>query len=322
MTILLADIGGTNARFALWDESTGLNHLQIFKTADHPNFNDAVAAYVASCAAQAKIDRAVIAVATAVTGDLIEFANSPWRFSRAAIAAQFGWNQLHVMNDFKAVALSVPHVPRDQLQSIGGGQPQPDQPIGVIGPGTGLGVGYLLPDGRGGWIANSGEGGHVTATPNTPREWAVIEYLLTHKYQSHVSAERLVSGKGIENMYQAICAMDGYTPDAAIDAAQISRRGISGQCPICAEVMQIFCAMLGSVAGNLALTLGAHGGVYIAGGIPVKILDYFKTSEFRARFEAKGRRREYMQSIPTYVITANNFAFLGLAAYGKSNLSR
>ncbi|TAH33809.1 MAG: glucokinase [Alphaproteobacteria bacterium] len=317
MNFLLSDIGGTNARFALTD-GHAVSDLQILKTADYPNLTDAAMAYANEIHKKgAKIDRAVFSVGTAVVSDEIIFPNSPWSFSKSKLQSDMKLSRLDVMNDFKAVALSVPHVDQSKLIQIGGGKAQSNQPIGVIGPGTGLGVGYLLPDGHGNWIANSGEGGHVTAPAMNDLEWQVIQELKREKY-THVSAERIASGKGLINVHQALCAIH-KKPYTEISAEEISKRAISGSDNLCKQALDIFCGMLGTVAGNLALLLGAHGGIYIAGGIVPQIMDYVQQSSFRERFENKGRRRDYLAAIPTYVITQDNLAFLGLSAYAKQH---
>ncbi len=317
MNFLLSDIGGTNARFALTDGSR-VSDVKILKTADYPNLTDAALAYVGEVRKKgAKIDRAVFSVGTAVTSDEIIFPNSSWSFFKSRLQSDLALTRLDVMNDFKAVALSVPHVDKSRLIQIGGGKAQENQPIGVIGPGTGLGVGYLLPDGNGGWIANSGEGGHVTAPAMNDIEWQVIQELKREKY-THVSAERIASGKGLINTHQALCAIY-KKPYVEISAEEISHRAIAGGDDLCKQALDIFCGMLGTVAGNLALLLGAHGGIYIAGGIVPQIMDYVRQSAFRERFENKGRRRDYLAAIPTCVITQDNLAFLGLSAYAKQH---
>lgn len=317
MVFLISDIGGTNARFALTD-GTRVTDIQILKTVDYPNLTDAALAYVNDVRKKgAEITRAVFSVGTAVVSDEIIFPNSPWSFSKSKLQSDLALFRLDVINDFKAVALSVPHVDQSKLIQIGGGKVQADQPIGVIGPGTGLGVGYLIPDGQGNWIANSGEGGHVTAPAIDDLEWQVIQELKREKY-THVSAERIASGKGLINVHQALCAIL-KKPYAEISAEEISRKAISGADDICKQALDIFCGMLGTVAGNLAMVLGAHGGIYIAGGIVPQIMDYVQQSTFRERFENKGRRRDYLAAIPTYVITQDNLAFLGLSAYAKQH---
>lgn len=312
---ILADIGGTNARFAMLDEAGNISQLKILPTEKYTYFADAFRDYLQQINWQGAIEKAVFCVGAPVAGDLISFPNSHWHIKQQEISTQFNIQKLKIINDFTAVALSLPHIPEGSLVKIGEGEIVGGNAKAVLGPGTGLGVGGLVPDGKGGWSPISGEGGHVTLPCVEPREFAIVQQLLAAKY-SHVSAERLVSGKGIVNMYNAICAIEGEKP-LYESAEEISAHGVSAKCKICAEVMERFCAMLGTVAGNLALTLGARGGVYIAGGITPKILDYFKASQFRTRFENKGRSKTYMALIPTYIITYDNPSFLGLKALAE-----
>ena len=193
---------------------------------------------------------------------------------------------------------------------VGGGAPRAHRTIAVLGPGTGFGVSGLVPAGSE-WIALSGEGGHATMAPVSERESAVLD-LMRARFD-HVSAERCISGSGLVNLYNGLAALDGV-PAAPYTPAQITDPEIGAQDPLCCEATAMFCAMLGTVAGNLALSLGAQGGVYIAGGIVPKLGSRFAESAFRERFEAKGRMRPYLASIPTYVITHRLPAFLGCAA--------
>ncbi len=310
--ILLSDIGGTHARFGVWRDGQ-VAAIQVLKTADYENLTEAVLDYLRH--AGLKPARAIFAVGSAVTKDKIVFPNSPWVFSQKQLQADLALDRLKVINDFHAVALSVPLIHQDKLVQIGAGQATPNMPIGVIGPGTGLGVGYLLPDAKGGWIANSGEGGHITAPALNEDIAAMIRHMKQNGF-AHVSAENLASGKGIENMYRALCALRGGD-EKNLNAAEISRLGIAGECAICKSVMEYFCAILGCVAGNLALTLGARGGVYLAGGILPKIADFLKASDFRSYFENKPPRQDYLADIPTYIIMQENLAFLGLSALAE-----
>jgi glucokinase len=217
-------------------------------------------------------------------------------------------DRLEVVNDFTANALALPRLgPRDRRQ-VGGGLPVAQTPIGVLGPGSGLGVSALVPA-AGGWIPLASEGGHATMPAATDREDAVLS-LMRHRFD-HVSAERALSGPGLVNLYAALAELDGI-PAAGYTPAQITDPAIGAADRRCREATEMFCAMLGTVAGNLAVTLGARGGIYIAGGIVPKLGPVFDMSPFRARFEAKGRFRDYLATIPTYVVTNPVPAFLGL----------
>jgi glucokinase len=204
----------------------------------------------------------------------------------------------------------VPALSGAQLEQIGGGSAVEGAPKVLIGPGTGLGMASLVRGHDGRWVAVPGEGGHATAAPTCEREADILRVLW--RQLDHVSIERVVSGMGLENLYRAIATLDGV-PVQPLGAAEVSRQALAHSDAQCVEALQRFCALLGSAAGNLALTLGARGGVYIGGGIVAKLGPYFAASPFRAAFEAKGRFREYLKDIPTFVIRAEDPALLGAA---------
>jgi len=229
--------------------------------------------------------------------------NHHWAFSIRALRNRFGWSRLEVLNDFTALALALPGLTPNQLRQVGGGQPLPGGAIGLLGPGTGLGVSGLLPDGRGGWVPLQGEGGHVSLAAATPREQAVVQRLAAR--HGHASAERAISGAGLVDLHQALCELDGVVLEQPWTPAAISQAGRDGSDAHAQEALQLLCAFLGSVAGNLALTLGAKGGVYLGGGIVPRLGAWFDASPFRERFEAKGRFKAYLQDIPVWVIAAD-----------------
>jgi glucokinase len=252
---------------------------------------------------------AVLAVAAPVDGDRVTLTNHPWSFSADQMRRHFKFTALRVINDFVANALAVPHLADSDRRQIGGGSPAKAAPVGVLGPGSGLGVSTLVESG-GETITVQGEGGHVTMAAADAREAAVLE--LMRRRFDHVSAERFLSGPGLVNLYNALCELSGE-PAAPLTAAQITDPGTEKEIPRAREATTMFCAMLGTVAGNLALTVGARGGIYIAGGIVPKLGARFSQSGFRARFEAKGRFSGYLAAIPTYAITHPEPAFLGAA---------
>lgn len=307
---LVGDIGGTNARFALLNEWGKPVKATTLRTDDFPGLYPTVSAFLKDNNVK-QIDAAAIAVACPVNGDRIELTNNHWSFSIAETAQQLQLSagRLHIANDFEALALAVPHLTDDELIKIGPGSSKASHTVAVIGPGTGLGVSGLVPCGDS-WIPLRGEGGHVSLGVRTSREIAV--YDIMRRQFRHVSAERFLSGDGLQNIQQALRQIDGL--DAReLSAAEITDRGIHDGDAVCSETLQIFCDLLGSCAGNLALTLGAKGGVYIGGGIVPKIADFFAQSGFRQQFEAKGRFQAYLQAIPTYVITAPYPALTGVA---------
>jgi glucokinase len=310
---LVGDIGATNARFALVQPDGKVTARRVYALSEYASLADAIDAYLADESPVAKPVRAALAVAAPVTGREIRMTNHPWAFTIEALQRRFGLEQLHVVNDFVANAVAVPHLAeRDRIQ-IGGGEPIDDAPIGIIGPGTGLGVSALVPSAKGP-VTLAGEGGHVTMTPATPQESAILD-IMRRRYD-HVSAERLLSGAGLVNLYGTWCELAG-TPAASFTAEQITSPLIWDQDPRTRETTAIFCAMLGTVAGNLALTLGARGGIYIAGGIVPRMAASFAQSEFRSRFEAKGRLQGYLAAIPTYLVVEPMLGLLGAAALLK-----
>lgn len=309
---LLADVGGTQARFA-WQAAAGapIEDPITLACAEYQTLEAAIRAYLG------RIERprprvGAIAIANPVHGDRIQMTNHHWSFSISALRQALGFARLELLNDFTALALALPDLPSERLFQVGGCQALPGAAIGLIGPGTGLGVSGLLPDGRGGWLPLQGEGGHVSLAPVTPREQLVVDYLI-QRY-GHASAERAVSGMGLVDILRALCLADGVLPPEGWGPAQVSAAALSGQDGRCAEALAMLCALLGSVAGNLALTLGAKGGVYIGGGIVPRLGEWFARSPFRARFEAKGRFQSYLAEIPVWVINASQSPALAGAA--------
>lgn len=312
---LVADIGGTHARFALVENGEVL-HPVVLRCADYQGPAAAAKAFLSANSPAGVPRRAAFAVASAITGDQVEMTNSPWRFSIETTRAALGLERLEVVNDFTAVALSVRHLAPEHRVAVGGGEALAAMPVAVLGPGTGLGVSALIPDGKGGWIALATEGGHATMAAATEREAEILGWL--RRRFDHVSAERVLSGQGLVNLYQAIAALSGRqavfsTPDV------ITQRGLDGSCAISRETVATFFAMMGTVAGNLALSLGAKGGVFIAGGILPRMADAFQGSGFRARFEEHGRFQPYLAAIPTWLITHPLPAFIGLAALTRDD---
>jgi glucokinase len=305
---LIGDIGATTARFALVFPGGKTTTARVCALEDHCSLADAVDAYLAEQSPAVRATEAVLAVASPVTGDEITLTNHAWTFSVEQLRRHLGLTRLHVINDFAANAAAIPFLADDDRIQIGHGVAVEGAPVGIIGPGTGLGVGGLASS-RSGAVTIAAEGGHVTMAAMTAQESAILD--LMRKRYDHVSAERLLSGPGLVNLYNALCELAGaasYTPD------QITSPRTWNDDPRTREATTMFCAMLGTVAGNLALTLGARGGIYIAGGIVPKLGAIFAQSQFRARFEAKGRMRSYLAAIPTYVIVRPYPGLLGAAA--------
>jgi glucokinase len=307
---LVADIGATNARFGLLDASGRLLHTQTLPCTGHKTLEEAARAYLDAAQPDAHPVEGAIAIAGPVTGDLLTMTNHPWTFSVKGTRDALGLDRLVVVNDFTAAAMAIPLLTEADRLKVGDGEAVAGEVIGVIGPGTGLGVSGLV-HGPAGWTALAGEGGHTTMAAVDDRESAVLSHL--RQRFSHVSAERVISGQGLVNLYGALTVLEGREPNP-LTPADVANHGLDDSDPVCAEALGMFCAMLGTVAGNLALTLGARGGVYIAGGIVPRLGDFFARSAFRERFVEKGRLRDYLGPIPTYVVTHELPAFLGLKA--------
>ena len=306
---LVVDIGGTNARLALVAaDSLQPEHEKSVRCAEFDGLEQAVRRYLHDCG-NPVVREAALDVATGITGDFVRLTNGPWGFSVEQTRRNLGLDRLHVVNDFTALALAVPILRADELQQIGGGTAVPATPIAVIGPGTGLGVSGLVPVGNG-WVALQGEGGHTAFAAISAREIGVLGWL--QQRYDHVSTERVVSGMGLENLYQALCALDGVEAQP-LGPDKITAAALSDSDAQCAQAVEMFCGILGAAAANLVVTLGARAGCYIGGGIVPRLGAYFARSPFRARFETKGRFSGYVAAVPTYVILAQTPALRGLA---------
>ena len=312
---LIADIGGTNARFALVGAGGEPWAVRVLRCKDYPDPVAAVEAYLGGAAVPARPRRGAFAVASPITGDRVAMTNHPWTFSIEDAGRRMGLDAFTVINDFTAVALAIPRLgPGDRFR-VGGGEPAPNTPIAVLGAGTGLGVSALVPAGET-WLPLTTEGGHVTMAAATDRESAVLE--LMRRSLGHISAERVISGPGLVNLYRFLSELDGRAPDPSITPDAVTERALGESDPDAAEALEMFCAMLGTVAADLVLSLGARGGVYIAGGIVPKLGDAFADSGFRRRFEDKGRFSGYLAPVPAYVITHELPAFLGLGELART----
>ena len=315
---LVADIGGTHIRIARIADAMGIPDChRKYRCADFADIEAAFEWYLRETGLS-RPDHVALAVASAVTGDSIRLTNSPWRFSQTTLKQHFGLKSLLVLNDFEALALSLPHIPPADLCQVGGGHTINHAPKAVIGPGTGLGVAAIVPTLKS-WCPISSEGGHMTLSPATVFELEVLR--AAWKERQHISAEAFLSGTGLPILYRAIGCVRGESFDAAITADQIGSLAIAGSDALCSLTINTFCEMLGTMAGNVALLFCARGGVFIGGGIVPKILPLFITSGFRTRFENKGRFADYLAEIPTTVITGKMAALSGLGAAMRETLS-
>ncbi len=309
---LVADIGGTNARFGLVDyASARLLQVGRYSVAEHDTFSGAMRCYLRDIAAtvdwQAFPRAACLAVACPVDSDVIQFTNSPWTVNRNLLSGLLDKAPVALINDFAAVGYAVTDLhPQDWCQ-LGGYDPTPGLPIAVLGPGTGLGVCSLVSVGTG-YQVIEGEGGHVDFAPVDAQEVAVLQ-ILTSRF-GRVSAERLLSGAGLLNIYQSLAQLAGK-PALHQTPAGVSEAALAGVETLAVSALGMFCRVLGSAAGNLALTLGAKGGLFVAGGIAPRIIDFLGNSEFRRRFESKGRFASYLRDIPVRVVVKEDLGLFG-----------
>ena len=308
--IVLGDIGGTNARFAIAGRPGEFGDIVNFPTADFATFDDALRGYLDENPDK-EITRAAVAVAGPVSDGAAVMTNLNWTVSARALKDDFGYEAASVLNDFAANAMAVPLLQPDDVDSINSGRAVESAPIAVIGPGTGLGVAALVP-GQNGPAVVPTEGGHVAMAPTDDEEYELLRIL--RREFGHVSAERVLSGQGIVNLYRALAAVRNL-PAVFADPAEIT--GAVDSDELAAETMSRFFAMLGGFVGDTALTLGARGGVYLMGGILPRLGGRLKASSFLDRVQAKGRFRDYLREIPIKLAVHDNPALLGLSALAE-----
>lgn len=303
---MLADIGGTNARFA-WQSGPGapLQHVQVLQCHEHAGFEQAAQVWLTEHQLPSP-ERAALAVACAVQSDQVKLTNNHWTFSIQALQRHFGLRQLEVVNDFTALALALPSIPSQHLHQIGGAAQRPFEhklPVALLGAGTGLGVSGLLPDPHGGWIPLAGGGGHVSLPIHDEVQYRIWSAL--HVRDGHVSAESVLSGQGLVNLHDSLLYQStGQWPAQSLTPAQITALALGQQDPLASQVIAVFCNWLGAVAGDLALTLGATGGVFIGGGIAPRFKEALAAGGLRRSFESKGIYSFYVQPVPLWLIDA------------------
>lgn len=316
MSCLLADIGGTRARFALLDGSR-VGPVETMATGEYASGVDAIRHFLNRQHNAASVDNAVIAAAGPVEGGRCALTNAPWILETDELKRTFQWHTVNIVNDVEALAWTIPQLGLSDVQGVGRGSEVAAEPATVIAPGTGLGMACFIPGGDRERVLPS-EGGHATLAATDAREDEIIEVL--RRRHGHVSAERVLSGAGLVNLYGALAELEG-DGDLPGSAEQVTRAAMDGSSMRARRALDAFCSFLGSVAGNAALTFRARGGVLIAGGIAPRIVDYLPRSNFRAKFESKGRFRPYLESISTRVIVRTDPAFLGLRALADRNTS-
>lgn len=315
---VVADIGGTNARFGLVTGKTDgrfdIAYQERFPSGDFADMQALVAHYLALVADHAP-KHVCLAVAGPVGGDEVHLTNLDWRFSINELRQALGLVQLEVINDFVAYANSIPLLPPQALVQVRDGKPVETAPIAVLGPGTGLGVASLVPNGKGGWSAIGCEGGHIALGAATEQQRQVLCALAEDL--DFVSAERALSGSGLPNLYRAVAKVRGEVPKA-LTSADISEMALDGD-PACFETLSLFCEWLGGVASDIALAQGARGGLYLGGGILPRFLEFFLKSRFVDGFTQKGVMTGYLSDIPVYLAIETHSALTGAAAWLESH---
>ena len=306
---LIADIGGLYARFVIETSYGEFAQQRSLRCADFPSFEAAMAAYLGSLKT-GPVLHAAVAIANPVDGDQVRMTNYHWQFSIEETRVNLGLETLVVVNDFTALAMALPRLAAHDFRQVGNGHAVKNSVIGLLGSGSGLGVSGLIPSADG-WTSLGSEGGHTSFAPADARESAVLQY--AWRQYEHVSFERLLSGPGLELTFLALAELNKLTVQA-LSAPDITRKALDENDALCAETLEVFCSMLGSAASNLAVTLGATGGIYIGGSIVPRLGEFFDRSGFRKRFEQKGRFSSYLSNIPTFVITAPEATFLGTSA--------
>ena len=312
---LLADIGATHARFALETAPGVLRQTAVLRCDAFSGIVPLLNAYLIEHGGE-RIAHAAFAMANPISGDLVRMTNRDWQFSTDEVRRTMGWSTLLIVNDFTALAMALPGLQAGDVLQVGGGKPAPHAVAGVLGAGTGLGVSGVIPTADG-FITLGSEGGHVNFAPADEREFAILQY--AWREWPHVSNERILSGPGMELVYRALAERNGVDAPART-AAEIVSCALEENDTLCLEVLECFAGMLGGAAANLAVTLGAFGGIFIGGGIVPRIAQWFATSPFRARFEAKGRFTDYLAQIPTYVIMTPNPALRGVSTILSEHL--
>jgi glucokinase len=308
--VLLADIGGTNARFALMiDRAIGaIDHLKV---ADFPSVKPAISSFLQRHAPHPDLDAAVFGVAGPIENNRCIIINSGWSIDGASLQETFGFASVRLINDFEAVAWALPGLQPKDIYALGEQRGMAGAPMLALGPGTGFGAACLF-SAEGMRFAAATEAGHATLPATSNREEQVISFLC--RRFGHVSIERVLSGMGLVNLYEALASIDGaIVPER--DAAAITKAALDGSCGVCEVTLDLFCSWLGSIAGDLALTFSARGGVYIAGGIVPRFADRLSRSSFRRQFESKGRFEPYLRDIPTSVVIGPDESFMGLRAF-------
>lgn len=311
--VLIGDIGGTNARFALIaDRDAPWERIPDIRTVDHPTVEDAIEKAVFQRTAL-RPRTAILALAGPIAGEAVSLTNCPWVFEPRKLIPRFGMAAMILLNDFEALSLCLPGLGAGDVDPIGGGKVVPERPKVVVGPGTGLGAGALI-HARGAWIPVPGEGGHIDLGPVTDRDFALWPHL--EKSFGRFSAETLLCGPGLMRIYRGIASLE-QRPSPFTTPAEVTSAGLAGDDPTSVEALDFFVTHLGRLAGNLAVVFVATGGVYLAGGISARIAPALKSGGFREAFVAKDPHRHIMEEMMTAIIVKSDPALGGIADFAR-----
>lgn len=309
--VLVADIGGTNARFAIAEitpRAIAIRDARSFRTEDFETVRDAAEAYLKIVVDRPK--RACFAAAGPIINNEVDFTNSRWTLRAADIAEPLGLDAFRIVNDFHALAAGVAHLPKDAFIKVKDGAPVAATPQLLIGPGTGFGQALIVPTQAGPKIVAT-EGGHVSFAPQTDDEFEVARFIA--REHQRVSVERLLSGHGLTNIHRALSTIED-APRQPLQASEIAAAAMTGESPVAVRAVNMFCSVLGSVAGDAVLSTGARGGVVLGGGVLPKIKEFFLKSAFHKRFIDKGRMQSYVDAVPVRMIVTDGAALYGAAA--------
>jgi len=315
--VLVADIGGTNARFAIVPERDApLETFHPVPTGSYPDIETAIEEAVFPYT-MLRPRAALIDLAAPIVGDAVDLTNADWIIRPRDMIARLEVEDVILLNDFEALALALPALSADDLVKIGGGEPAPTEAKVVLGPGTGLGVGALVNAGGGNgiWVPVPGEGGHVSFGPAEPDEFAIWPNVAPEF--GRISAEVVIAGRGLVALYRAVAKTEGTEPKLSTPA-DVTKAALEKSDPLAVRTVEIWVRLLGRVAGDVALLFMARGGAYIGGGIPPRVLEFLKSGDFRRAFEKKAPHEDVMANIPLYVIVAENPALQGLAAFART----
>jgi glucokinase len=306
---LVADVGGTNSRLALFDpQANELRALRTYVNRDYEQIEDVIAAWLDALPEPSPTD-CCLAVAAPPFGDRVTMLNIDWSFSCRELAERFGFLRLRCINDFEGNAYALPHLSEHNLINLHPGTVTGGGKLATVGPGTGLG-GSTLSFIEGVPSACASEPGYMGLAPATALELELFRYLQPR--YGEIYAELLVSGPGLRRLYESLAAIQGQESQS-LSPEEISAKALAGHCELCALTLNTFCALLGSISGDFVLANGAYGGLYLAGGFIPRMLGFLQASTFVQRFQEKGKMQDHLARVPLFAITGEITGLVGAA---------